>query len=140
MTKKTYIVGGTPILHNGVHLPPGADIELSFDEYRSLGLDLTVLTVDPPAQVNFYEPGAARTAQVMSDGDPVPFPELVPLPVSAPVDSSVSVLLNEAALDLPQTSESDAALPPASDQEQTDLATDPETSKPARRSSKKEGA
>lgn len=39
-TKRTFIVGSMPIKHNGQHLPPGADIELTFEEYRSLGLDL----------------------------------------------------------------------------------------------------
>lgn len=61
-TKRTYIVGSMPIKHNGQHLPPGADIELTFEEYRSLGLDLeeadgveiigTIETVDHLPEIN----------------------------------------------------------------------------------------
>lgn len=40
MTKRTFIVGAMAIMHNGQRLPPGSDIELTFEEYRSLGLDL----------------------------------------------------------------------------------------------------
>ena len=41
--KRTYIVGDTPILHNGDRLPPGSSIALTFDELRSLGLPLQEL-------------------------------------------------------------------------------------------------
>ena len=41
--KRTYIVGDTPILHNGERLPPGSSIALTFEELRSLGLSLQEL-------------------------------------------------------------------------------------------------
>ena len=91
--KRTYIVGDTPILHNGDRLPPGASIELTFDELRSLGLPLEeLLTVasaglDPTHVIRsapFVEP--AQPSEMLPEPEAQPPAELPPV-TESPLES-----------------------------------------------------
>lgn len=104
-TKRTFIVGSMPIKHNGQHLPPGADIELTFEEYRSLGLDLE----------------EARGVEISGTiEEVVPLPELhhAPLNVAAEDPAATSAALEAAALAL--AAEAPPAAPPAAQHEGTE--------------------
>lgn len=119
-TKRTFIVGSMPIKHNGQHLPPGADIELTFEEYRSLGLDLEEV---------------------------VPLPELhhALLNVAAEDPAAINAALEAAALAL--AAEAPSAAPPAAQHEGTEgdaadakTATDTDTTAGKRGRTKTKGA
>lgn len=77
--KRTYIVGDTPILHNGDRLPPGASIELTFDELRSLGLPLEELLATASAGLDPTH--VIRSAPFVEPAQPS---ALLPEPEAAP--------------------------------------------------------